>query len=77
MKSKLFSIGSSDIVKGLAVTVISMVLTMAGKSIDAGVFPTTWADWKVILLASVGAGVSYLLKNFLTNSNDQLLKKDA
>jgi hypothetical protein len=50
---------------------------MAGKSIDAGVFPTSLADWKVILLASVGAGVSYLLKNFLTNSNDQLLKKDA
>jgi hypothetical protein len=77
MKSKLFSIGSSDLLKGLAVTVISMVLTMAGKSIDAGVFPTSLADWKVILLASVGAGVSYLLKNFLTNSNDQLLKKDA
>lgn len=74
---KLFTVGISDAVKGLIVSVLTVLISMLGSSISNGVFPDTWEDWKVILLASLGAGLSYILKNWLTNSDDQFLKKEV
>lgn len=79
MKSsgKLFSVGIKDATKGLIVAVLTVLLSMLGSSISNGSFPATWEEWKVILLASLGAGLSYILKNWLTNSDDRFLKKEA
>lgn len=75
--SKFLSIGTIDAIKGLVVAIFSLVLTMLYTSIQAGSFPSTLAEWKPILLAGLGGGLAYIMKNFLTNSNDQILKKEA
>ena len=77
MKSNpLFSIGMSDLIKGLIVTIITASLTMLGTSIESGSLPLDWMAWKPIALSGCGAGIAYLLKNILTNSKDQFMKKE-
>ena len=49
---------------------------MLYQSISIGSFPLTWTEWKVILIAGLGAGLSYIIKNFLTASNDKFLGKE-
>lgn len=76
MKTEMLKLSMKDVAKSVILVVITALLTTIGKMIEAMDFPSTWEDWKVVLIASVGAGVSYLLKNFLTNSDDQFLKKE-
>lgn len=76
MKSGLFKLASNDLIKGFIVTVITSVLTGALTILNAGTFPTDLASWKTTLIAGLAAGISYLLKNFLTNGNDEFLKKE-
>lgn len=77
MKNKpLFSIGMRDAFKGFILSVLAVVLSTLYKSLDAGSFPATWQDWKVILLTGIGSGIAYLLKNFFTNSDDRVLRKE-
>lgn len=75
-KTTYLSLSAKDIIKGFILTVITAILTLIGTSINAGSLPLDWPAWKPIVLAACGAGVSYLLKNFLTNSDDQFLKKE-
>jgi hypothetical protein len=67
--SKLFSLNVKDFLKGLVVSVIGAVLGLIQPSIEAGnlVF-----DWKKIGTLALGAGISYLIKQFITNSNGQI-----
>lgn len=74
--SKLFTIGTVDAIKGLVVTILTLIVTMLITSINAGEFPVKFEEWKPILLASLGGGLAYILKNFLTNSNNQILKSE-
>lgn len=76
MKSELFKLNWKDALKGCVVAVLSAGLTAVVTVLQSGAFPTT-ADWKNIAMVAVTAGASYILKNFLTNSNDQMLKKDG
>lgn len=73
----LLSVGMKDAIKGLLVAMLTVLVSMVGSTIQNGIFPETWNEWKVILLASLGAGISYVIKNWLTNSNDQFLKKET
>jgi hypothetical protein len=75
-KSKILTLSFKDGVKGLLVSVITVVISSLYALIEAGVFPTTWNDWKVILLAAAGSGLSYIIKNWLTNSDDKFLKRE-
>jgi hypothetical protein len=45
--------------------------------VNSGTFPSTWNDLKPIVLAAISAGLAYILKNWLTNSDDQFLKKET
>ena len=74
-KSKLFSIEWKDFLRGFIIAVVTVILTGAMVSLNAGALPTG-AEFKGLALAGLGAGIAYLLKNLLTNSNDQLLKKE-
>lgn len=73
MKSALFTLVSADLLKGLIVAVLTAVVSAIYTAIQAGGFPT---DWKPILLAAAGAGLAYILKNFLSNSDGQFMKKE-
>ncbi len=74
----MFSINLRDVTKGLITAIISSILTGIYTSIASNPpkFPSTLDDWKPILLVGLGAGISYILKNLFTNSNDQFMKKE-
>jgi hypothetical protein len=75
--SNFLNLKLSDFWKGLIVAVVTTVLGMAYKLIEAGQFPLTWVVWKPILLAGLGAGIAYVLKNLFTNSTGEVLKSEA
>lgn len=73
MNSQFFSLNTRDFVKGLFVAVFTAVITMLYTSIQAGdlVF-----NWKAIGMSALSSGLAYVMKNLLTNSNDEILKKE-
>lgn len=77
IQSKLFSLGGSDLLKGALVAVFTAILTTLYTSLSQTppVFPKL-SDLQGIGVAGLTAGLSYLLKNFLQNSNGQVLKAE-
>lgn len=61
--SPLFTINWQDALKGFIVAAISAPLTIITISLDAGTFTL---DWKKIGIMALTAGLSYIVKNFLT-----------
>ena len=74
MNSPYLSLNSRDFVKGLIVAIITAVITMLYTSIQAGDFVL---DWKAIGMTALSSGLAYIMKNLLTNSNDQILVKET
>lgn len=73
----LFSLGMKDVIKGFLVTILTSVLSSVVAILNAGTIPTDLASWKPTLIAGISAGLAYIAKNFLTNSNDEFLKKET
>jgi len=73
--SKLWNLNTRDFIKGLLVAIITAVLTFltevlqVGGAFDADFFK------KLAIAATIGF-LSYLIKNLLTNSNDQVITKE-
>ena len=72
MSSKLLRLNRKDFIKGLWVTIICALITGVYQVIASG-FPITWITLKPVIIAAIGAGVSYLTKNLLTNSDGEFL----
>lgn len=72
---KLFTLGSSDLVKGLLMAFLGSFVTAIIQVISDGSFPSV-AELKAAALVGLSSGLAYFLKNFLTNSSDQFMKKD-
>ena len=75
MKSKLFSLALPDWIKALIMAVISAVVTYAYDAISAGTIFNV-AFLKGMGLAALGAALSYLIKNFFTNSQGNFVKAE-
>jgi VIT1/CCC1 family predicted Fe2+/Mn2+ transporter len=73
--SNLFNLNSQDLLKGFIVAFLSAALTGIVATLDAGALPTI-EDIKSAGVVGITAGLSYLLKNLLTNSQGEILKKD-
>ena len=76
MKSSFLKLDTQDLVKGFVVAFLSAALTGLVATLDSGALPTL-AELKQAGVVGLTAGLSYLLKNLLTNSQDELLKKEA
>jgi hypothetical protein len=76
MKSSYLTVQQKDLIKGLVVAVLTAFLTSVGVALEDMALPTA-KEFKDCGLAALGAGIAYIIKNFLTNNNDQLLKKDV
>jgi len=76
MKSNFLRLDTSDLVKGFVVAFLSASLTGLIATLDNGALPSL-AELKQAGVVGLTAGLSYLLKNLLTNSQDELLKKEA
>jgi len=76
MESKFLQIKSKDLVKGFITAILLAILTGLYSSINEGTFPPSVEGWKAMGVTALGGGIAYLLKNWLTNSDDQFLKKE-
>jgi hypothetical protein len=74
--SKFLTLGMNDFIKGILMAIGTAILTAIYPIIQSGVLPT-WPELKVILLSGLAAGITYLLKNLLTNSNGNLAKLES
>ena len=71
-KSKFLSLNARDFLKGLFLVVITSIVTGIYELIQNGtVF--TWETIKPVLMVAAGTGLSYLIKNLLTNSQGEML----
>ncbi len=71
--STILKLNVQDLVKGLIVTVLTSVLTIAYNTVSAG---SLTFDWKAIGLTALTSGLAYLMKNLLTNSEGEFLGKE-
>jgi len=61
--SRQFTLNARDALKGLFVAALSPVVTIMLSSLNAG---SLIFDWKLIGAGALAAGLTYILKNFLT-----------
>lgn len=73
--SNFLKLNLQDLLKGVFVAFITSVLSGVYAIIQSGAIPTM-AELKVIALSGCTAGIAYLLKNLMTNSNGNLLKNE-
>ena len=66
----------TDLLKGFIMAILGALLASIYSVFNAGTLNFTWTFWQPILLSAFGAGISYLIKNFFTNSNNQILKTE-
>jgi len=75
MKSKLFNLDWKDLAKGFIMAVLGALVAAVYQAIQTGGITFTWGFWQPIIYTSIGAGLAYLLKNWLTGEDDKFLKK--
>ena len=75
MKSKFLTLDTKDAVNGFIVAFLSAALTAVLATLDSGTLPTL-AELKSAGIIGLTAGLSYLIKNVLTNSNGELVKAE-
>jgi len=74
-KSTFLSLNLRDLMNGFIVAFLATALTSVITTLDTGAFPSI-AEIKSAVVIGLTAGISYVLKNVLENSQGQLLKKD-
>lgn len=70
--SKFLSLNIWDLIKGLIMAVLAAVLVIIKSTVEGGSLDFNWAS---ISQTAIVTAVAYLLKNFLTNTNGEMLKK--
>jgi hypothetical protein len=75
MRSKFLRLNTRDFIRGLIVVIICTLITGVYQLIANG-GAVNWLTVKPVVIAAVGAGVSYLTKNLLTNSKGDFMKTD-
>lgn len=73
--SNYLSLNLRDLVKGMVVAALTVVVTALATSLQNQSLPSL-DQWKQIGMMALAAGLSYFLKNFLTNKEDEFLKSD-
>ena len=75
MKSKLGTLDYRDILNGLLIAFLAAMIDGIIKILNSGaVFD--WPHLQPVVIAGVSAALSYLLKSLMTNSRNQLLRKE-
>lgn len=75
MKSDFLKLNLKDYARGVLVAVLTAALIALQPIVERGTLPTL-EELKAIGIVGVSAGIAYLVKNFLTNKNDEMLKDD-
>jgi hypothetical protein len=75
MRSDFLHLNSRDFYKGLTVVIICTFITGLYQVIANG-GTINWVTMKPVVIAAAGAGISYLTKNLLTNSEGDFMKSE-
>ena len=75
MKSKFLSLDLKDFLRGILIAFMTAVITGIISMLDIGA-NFSWFSLKPVLMAGVSAALSYLLKCLMTNSQDQMFKRE-
>ena len=70
--STFLHLNARDLFKSIQVVLVSTAIPAITVAIKEGGFPT-FDDWKTIAMVSLGSWISYIAKNWLTNSEDEFL----
>ncbi|MFA9221022.1 MAG: hypothetical protein ACEQSL_07535 [Sediminibacterium sp.] len=76
-KAKLFALKASDFVKGFIMAVLTTILPLIYTTLSQGSIPSDKASWMQFAAFGLASGVAYIMKNFLTNSEDKFLIKEG
>lgn len=74
--SNLFTLSLKDVVKGFVVAFLTAFISGLSVSLESSALPTI-PELQKFALIGLSAGIAYLLKNFLTNSEDKLITKES
>jgi len=75
MRSKFLKLNTHDFIRGLIVVVICTFITGIYQLLANG-GTVNWLTVKPVIIAAIGAGISYLTKNLLSNSQGDFLKSE-
>jgi hypothetical protein len=75
MKSKFLTLDLKDFLRGLLIAFLTAVITGVIGILDNGAI-FNWITIKPVLIAGISAALSYLLKCLVTNSQDQMFKRE-
>lgn len=75
-KSAFGTFDFNDILWGVLLVAGSTLISSLIDIFNSGMWPS-WEALRPILMSSVMAGISYILKNTFTNSDNKLLKKET
>jgi hypothetical protein len=73
MRSKFLRLNSRDFINGLIIAVFCAFITGVYQIIANG-GTINWLTVKPVVIAAIGAGVSYLTKNLLSNSKGEFMR---
>jgi hypothetical protein len=76
MRSKFLRLNTRDFIKSIIIIVICTLITGVYQLIASGGV-INWITIKPVVIAAVGAGISYLTKNLLSNSTGDFLKSET
>jgi hypothetical protein len=71
--SELFTLESRDFVKGLAVVVLSAVLTWFLQLLEMPTFDFATFSWVEGFRIGMVAGIAYIIKNFASDTEGKLM----
>jgi hypothetical protein len=74
-KSSFLTWNAKDFFTGLIMVIITAIVTGVYQIIQSGGL-FDWVTLKPVLLAAIGAGLSYLIKNLFTNSEGTFMTKE-
>lgn len=72
-QANFLSLNWKDLAKGLITAVITAILTGLVQALESGTALPTLPQIKLIVISGITAGLAYLAKNLLTNSNGTFL----
>jgi hypothetical protein len=75
MRSKFLRLNTRDFIRGLIIVVICAFITGVYQLLANG-FAVNWVTVKPVVIAAVGAGISYLTKNLLSNSKGDFMRSE-
>lgn len=73
----MMTVSKKDALKSIVLLALTAIVLGAYNTLQDGIFPITWAQWQPILASSCSAMLAYIIKNFLTNSDDKFLKAEG